>query len=243
MHKKKLIGITANVYDFEEGKYTGLKYTGVFNDYPEAVLLGGGLPIILPPLKAKEDMLKQLESIDLLIVSGGADLQPFLYGEAPSPLLEKVIPERDDYEMELVKVAHEQGIPIFGICRGLQVINVAFGGTLYQDISNFKEDAAIHRHEKFDQEALHPVEIVENTLLHEILKEKNIITNSYHHQGIKKLAPGMKINAYAPDGFIEGIEKSSGPFLLAVQWHPEMMAKKEPAMLRLFRYLNDTNFG
>lgn len=239
MVKKKKFGITANVLLFEHGEFEGLKYTGVFKDYPEAVFLGGGLPLILPPLEAKSDMLEQLGAIDLLIVSGGADVQPFLYGEAPSPLLEKVNPERDHYEMELVQLAHDQGIPIFGICRGLQIINVTFGGTLYQDISNFKENTQIHRHEKSNQEAKHPVEIVENTLLYDILQEKTVITNSYHHQGIKKLAPQMKVNAYAPDGFIEGIEKPEGTFLLAVQWHPEMMVKDNPSMLKLFRYLNE----
>lgn len=237
MAKKKKIGITANVFLSEGEDSAGLKFTGVFKDYTEAVVLGGGVPFILPPVEIKEDMLAQLSAIDLLIVSGGADVQPFLYGEAPSPLLEKMNPERDLYEMELVRLAYAQGIPIFGICRGLQVINVAFGGTLYQDISEFTENTGLHRHPKSDQEATHPVEIVENTLLYEILKEKTIVTNSYHHQGIKKLAPDLQVNAYAPDGFIEGIEKPGGSFLLALQWHPEMMVKHDALMLKLFRYL------
>lgn len=237
MTKKKIIGITANIHLFEEGEKAGLKYTGVYKEYPEAVLLGKGIPVLLPPLEAKSDIIAQLSAIDALIISGGADLQPFLYGETPSPLLEKISPERDHYEMELVHSAYEMGIPIFGICRGLQIINVAFGGSLYQDISIFKKDAEIHRHAKYNQETTHPIEVVENTLLRAILHEKTIVANSYHHQGINKLAPGIIVNAYAPDGFIEGIEKPGGSFLLAVQWHPEMMVKKSPVMLKLFRYL------
>lgn len=234
---KKIIGISANTFVFEEGDYKGSKYAGVFSNYPEAVLLGGGVPVILPPVKESEQILQQLNTIDLLIISGGADLQPHLYGETPSPLLEKINVERDLYEMELVRLAYAQRIPIFGICRGLQIINVAFGGTLYQDISEFNTDTELHRHKDPREEAYHSVEIVEDSLLHSIFQEKKMQVNSHHHQGIKKLAPGFKVNARSPDGFIEGIEKLDGGLLLAVQWHPEMMALTDFGMLRLFQYL------
>jgi putative glutamine amidotransferase len=242
MAKKKIFGITASIATFESGELAGEKLVGVNRDYTDAVHLGGALPVVLPPAKEEVDILNQLEMIDLLIVSGGADLQPSLYGEVPSPLLERVSPERDQYEMQLVRLAHAQGMPIFGICRGLQLINVAFGGKLYQDLSEFGASAVLHRHADQRQACMHPVEVVESTLLYEIFQQKELQTNSYHHQGIKLLAPEFRVNAYAADGLIEGVEKPGGAFLVAVQWHPEMMAAKDSMMLKLFRYLSKNVF-
>lgn len=237
MPKKKVFGITCNTKIIKEYKVAGEKFTGVFRDYIQALLLAGAIPVLLPPLEDHQDILSQIQHLDFIIVSGGQDVHPQNYGQEPSILLEKVCHERDQYELQLVKIAYENKIPIFGICRGLQIINVAFGGTLFQDVSEFGKETLLHRHPNTEEEILHHVDILIPSKLYDIFKMTPILANSYHHQGIKKLAKGFIANALASDGFIEGIEKTEGSFIMAVQWHPEMMVSKDQAMLKLFQYL------
>lgn len=233
--KYPVIGISATLLMIESGCFMGRERAAVGHDYVRAVQQVGGVPLILPIVNEQHLILQQVEMMDGLLLSGGYDVSPLYYGEEPKPGLEAICPERDAYEIELVRIAQHLKKPIFGICRGLQLLNVALGGTLYQDIGLSVRSAIQHSSKaKFD-EATHSVSIVKDSLLHQIMGETTLLTNSFHHQGIKDLAPNLRINAQAKDGVIEGIESTKDDFILAVQWHPETMLEKHPNMLNLFQ--------
>ena len=237
MVTKKIFGISANVS--LKNAY-GVQCTSVSCDYIQAIQLAGGVPIMLPPLTDEVDLKSQLDLLDVLVISGGEDVDPVHYGEEPSPLLGEVSAERDAFELQLVRLAYERNIPVFGICRGLQVMNVAFGGSLYQDVSEL-EDPISHLQQTSRHEVSHHIVIDETSLLYHIFQKKEIHINSFHHQGIKQLAPVLRANCFSTDGLIEGIEgidQGRAP-LIGVQWHPEMMAAAgNQDMLKLFLYFN-----
>lgn len=237
MKKNKIFGISANLFNGDE-PFAYASRAGVYNNYCQSVQLAGGIPIILPPLSDESAIAKQLELIDVLILSGGCDISPAVYGEEPSPLLGSLNSERDSYELMLVKMAHAQQIPIFGICRGLQLINVAFGGTLYQDLSQRQGSWTGHKQQVKADEPVHNIKIADSSMLYAIVGKNNLESNSFHHQGIKQLAPEFTANAWSEDGLIEGIEKHGPAPILGVQWHPEMMAHQVPSMLNIFAYFN-----
>jgi putative glutamine amidotransferase len=239
MDKKRIFGVSANTslknaYD--------VKCTGVSCDYIEAIRLAGGVPIMLPPLADVADISRQLDSIDVLVISGGEDIHPSNYGEEPSLLLGEVSPDRDLFELQLVRLAFDRGIPILGICRGLQVINVAFGGTIHQDISHLRTTID-HDQQQPRHEATHVVEVDENSLFYRIVNKKQLHINSFHHQAVKQLAEGIRANAHTECGLIEGIEMHGKAPVLGVQWHPEMMASTDPTMLNLFKYFSEIKLG
>jgi putative glutamine amidotransferase len=234
--KKKLFAISAALTnDFRAGPFQGDEALILNRYYMRAIETVGAIPIILPPIANSGDIGCQLEAVDLLLISGGSDLDPELYGEEPSPLLDEVWRERDLYEIALVRAAAARGIPIFGICRGLQLINVAFGGTLYQDLSMANASVA-HRQKSKCHLPSHTIAIESSSLLGEILTTSNLRINSYHHQAVKDIAPGFVVSARAKDGIVEGIERGGSAPILAVQWHPELMAVSDPVMLKLFKY-------
>lgn len=237
MTRNKIFGISANLFNGDE-PFAYAKRAGVYNEYCQSVQLAGGIPIILPPLSGQAAIELQLNLIDVLLLSGGSDISPSAYGEDPSPLLGKTNTERDSYELTLVKMAHAKKIPIFGICRGLQLINVAFGGTLYQDLSLRQGSWTGHKQQIRADEPVHNITIAESSLLCSIIGQKNLESNSFHHQGVKQLAPGFTANAWAEDGLIEGIEMCGTAPILGVQWHPEMLALQMPSMLKIFAYFN-----
>ncbi|HVZ47004.1 MAG TPA: type 1 glutamine amidotransferase [Ramlibacter sp.] len=192
------------------------------------VMSEGALPVMIPsPFgdTARGDVTVDdyARWLDGLVMHGGADLSPASYGEAPLKPEWSGDKLRDDYEIALVRAFHAAGKPVFGICRGLQLINVAHGGTLYQDISTQKHGALTHRDAAAYDLNFHPVEILEDTRLAQLLggagRHK---INSVHHQGIKKLAPGFTVEAVSPDdGVIEAIRHAGDAWIAAVQWHPE----------------------
>ena len=233
--KKPVIGIVGNIIFNQESMFLGNERAYVNNNYVEAVSNAGGVPIILPIIADKNTIKLQIENIDGLVISGGYDVNPLLYNEEPLQKLGFIYPERDEYDVEVIKVALELGKPILGICRGLQILNVFFGGTLYQDLSLIDECYINHSQTSRPDAIGHTVEIVKETMLFNILGE-SVITNSFHHQAIKELGSGLKVSAKAKDGIIEGIEAESG-FVIGVQWHPEMLAKKHTEMLKLFKAL------
>lgn len=186
------------------------------------VLEAGGLPLILPIPHTASDLIDgYLEAIDGLILTGGADIHPSLYGQTVLERCGEIDEERDRFEVELVRAARSRDLPLLGICRGLQVVNVALGGSLYQDLSYRHETDPAHQSPREQRgELAHRVAIVEGSRLAEILGVRELDVTSTHHQIIRDLAPDLTMNAIASDGVIEGIE---GPerFLLAVHWHPE----------------------
>ncbi len=234
--KKPVIGILANVLTIDKGPLTGSERVYVNRDYVQAILKVGGIPMLMPIVQEQEMIRRQIDSVDALLLSGGQDVVPHHYGEDPSPCLQETCPERDLYELEAVRYAFSLGYPILGICRGLQLLNVAFGGSLYQDIPHSFPGCLEHMQKEKKEEATHPVTMIKGSKLYPIFDSETVPTNSFHHQSIKKLAPGFRVNAHAADEIIEGIERQDVPFVMGVQWHPEMMVDKHPAMLKLFHH-------
>jgi putative glutamine amidotransferase len=194
-------------------------------DYRQAVLHAGGDVRVLEPGTAPE---LALEGVHGLLLTGGEDVDPALYGEEPHPTVE-INPERDRFEIALIKAAQSADLPIFAICRGIQVLNVALGGTLVQDIASQVPGSLNHfltippHH---SMELAHEVWVDKDTLLARVLRERlndsdSCEVNSRHHQAVKAVAPGLRASATAPDGIIEAIEDPARPFCLGVQWHPE----------------------
>lgn len=233
--KRPIIGITGSIMFDQGGAFPGYKRAYANNTYVEAVSNAGGIPIILPIISDKDAVKLQIESIDGLLITGGYDVDPLIYGEEPLQKLGFVHPERDEYDIQVIKEAMKLNKPVLGICRGLQVLNVAFGGTLYQDLSQIDGCYINHSQSSSSDATGHTVEVFDGTKLFSIFGEKAVV-NSFHHQAIKDLAPGLKVSARAKDGVIEGIEAKEG-FVIGVQWHPEMLAKKHTEMLKIFEEL------
>jgi putative glutamine amidotransferase len=231
-----LIGIPASLWLAGEGLHAGDERFFASRNYTTAILKAGGIPVILPWVGDPAAILRQLEATQGLLLVGGYDVDPLLYGEEPSPRLGPVFPDRDGYEIMAVKLACLLGKPVLGVCRGIQVINVAFGGTLWQDLSLRGKPQLQHVQDCQGYVPGHSVEIAPGTVLAEIFEPEMLRTNSYHHQAVRDPAPGFSVSAHAKDGVIEALEKREAG-ILAVQWHPEMMLDRFPAMLGLFSWL------
>jgi putative glutamine amidotransferase len=207
----------------------------ISNDYIESIIMSGGVPIILPILSDEDSIRQQIEILDGILLTGGIDINPLLYNEEPSPKLDFIYPDKDNFDILIVKIALELKKPILAICRGHQILNVALGGTLYQDLSYMDGCYIKHHQQSKDGAASHTINIIENSILNNVLGD-SIICNSFHHQAIKVLAPGLKVTAYSKDNVIEAIEKCAEEFVVGVQFHPEIMtAYGDNNMLKLFQ--------
>jgi putative glutamine amidotransferase len=206
-------------------------------DYVEGVAEAGGVPVVLPPavgLRAAEAL---LDGLDGLLLSGGSDLNPGYYDEGPIPELGVTLPEWDAFDMALLRLALRRRIPVFGICRGMQILNVALGGTLHQDLhSQLGADILKHRQERPRWQPTHEVELLDRSYLAKFTERQTLGVNSYHHQGIKALADALAVSARSSDGVIEAVESRnfSEHWLLGVQWHPEGMRDTSPEHRNLF---------
>jgi putative glutamine amidotransferase len=201
----------------------------------DAVTRAGGTPVLIPPQQDEAALQAHFAQLDGLILSGGGDVDPASYGATPIPAVGGVDEVRDRTEMTLARWALDERKPLFGICRGLQLLNVALGGTLYQDVSEYDE-ALPHRlypDLPFDLLA-HPVEVTPGSLLAQVLGAETVEVNSLHHQACATLAPAVAVAARAPDGMVEALEVPGHPFALAVQWHPEALPES-PETAQLFR--------
>lgn len=227
------IGITCRIAS------TGTNDThimGVKMPYLESIVEAGGIPVFIP-LLTDEKMLRSIyESIDGVLIPGGEDVDPKWYGEEPHPKLGAISPIRDEVEIKVIRWAHADNKPVLGVCRGLQVINVALGGSLFQDILSQAPGAKEHSEDVWDAGA-HEVEVKADSKLASVLGSKSLSVNSLHHQAVKKLAAPLRVNAEAPDGIVEGFEEPSRRFFLALQCHPEMLWQKstDKAWLKLFK--------
>jgi putative glutamine amidotransferase len=235
---RPVIGITSSqfVETASHGTFTRHSLTV---DYSDAVHAAGGLPIILPfNCELVADM---FELVDGIIVSGGSDLDPALFGDTDiHPQTYDIIPERDAAELALARIAIYQDKPLLGICRGIQVVNVALGGTLYQDIASQFSDSVAHRQQALAIPAAEPghtVTIAPGSLLAHVFGAGQVSVNSFHHQAVKDVAPGFVAIGWSEDGSIEAIERPASTFALGVQWHPELMFKRSPKQLAPFSAL------
>ncbi|EHJ56503.1 hypothetical protein HMPREF9318_01920 [Streptococcus urinalis FB127-CNA-2] len=207
-------------------------------DLKEAVIKAGGIPIILPfpdDEKLGQEMAEALvSSFDGLIIPGGPDVDPTWFGEDPIRELGRTAYQRDAFEIPLVKAAKKAKKPIFGICRGLQVINVAFGGDLYQDLAKQNPDSYM-KHSQLAPGGFptHYVTVDSKSVFYSVLGEKSYV-NSRHHQGVRKVADGFEATAVAADGVVEAIETSDG-LVSAVQWHPENMWRADEKQFEVFK--------
>ncbi|MEK4426292.1 gamma-glutamyl-gamma-aminobutyrate hydrolase family protein [Solibacillus sp. FSL K6-1523] len=215
---KPVIGLTMHPV---EGKKE------INNTYINAIQKAGGTPICLPIIN-EENVEQILNIVDGIVSIGGYDINPLIFGEEPHYKLGVVIDERDKSDMLIMKCAFERELPILGICRGEQVMNVAFGGTLYQDIDTQVENILKHTQVSLRHEVTHTV-VLEQSKLQQIVGASSILTNSFHHQAVARVADGFIINARAKDGVIEGIEHPTHPYCIGVQWHPEGLENDAPS--------------
>ena len=206
--------------------------------YAEAVMRAGGLPLILPYAEEQGCIDSYLDRISGLIVTGGAfDVSPALYGETPRAGLGALKEGRTAFEAALVRGALQRGLPLLGICGGMQLLNVVAGGTLIQDIPSEVPRAAQHEQTHERSRPQHPVEVKDGTLLAELLGKGQLMVNSTHHQAVGKPGKEVVVSALASDGIIEAIELRSHPFAIGVQWHPELLIHSIPLHLGLYRGL------
>lgn len=206
---KPLIGITT---DIKDGNFI------IEEKYAYAVVQAGGIPLLIPSITGNKQLIMQTAGrLDGLLLPGSRDMDPKFYNEDPHPKLRPMSLERTETEFAVLREASERKIPVLGICGGMQLINVFFGGSLYQDIYSFIPDAIPH-----EEGSVHDVTVEKETLLQKVTETENFPVKSYHHQSVKVIGSGLRISALAPDGIVESIESVGNPYILGIQWHPEL---------------------
>ena len=206
-------------------------------NYIEAVSRGGGAPILLPRMDDKEAVGAIVSAVHGVLLTGGGDVVSLNYGEEPHRAASYQDPVRDEMEMEVVSIALKLGVPILGICRGIQILNVALGGTLIQDIPSQVQGSHQHYTHGHAPVLSHSLLVEHDSVLASVLGTTELPVNTYHHQAVKDLGKGLRVCARARDGVIEAIESSEGKPILAVQYHPEEWAERDVRFQVLFDWL------
>jgi putative glutamine amidotransferase len=234
-----IIGVTSDFNAGEKDRPGGREPTYFLRArYVQAIEAAGGLPLILPITDRKKGITRLLDLVDGLLLTGsGPDLDPKLYNEAKRYRFKVMSRERTGFELALAKQAWERELPTLGICGGMQLLNVAAGGSLYQDLPAQLKTLIKHQQQAAATESSHWVNVEPGTRLREITRSPKIRVNSSHHQGVKSVPADLMINARATDGVIEGIEAPDHPFLVGVQWHPEFLYTTDPVSRKLFTTL------
>jgi putative glutamine amidotransferase len=217
---------------------------GVTISYIQSIIEAGGLPVFIPLTENKELVRQAYESIDALLLPGGEDVHPKYYGETPHPKLGATSEIRDEVEIQVIRWAFEDDLPVLGICRGIQVMNVALGGSLIQDIPEQSPSDLTHSapHSKAMWDAgAHQITLDGQSKLANVLGKQEITVNSLHHQAVKSLSPKLTKTAEADDGTVEAVEAKGRNFFIALQCHPEMMWQKssDRTWLKLFKAFVD----
>ena len=226
MSREPLVGVTTSI---TVGQSPERAY--VNSAYLEAVQQAGGVPVLLPPQLSKASLERLVRGLDAVLLTGGGDVDPASFGETPHPTLYDVAPSRDTLETAVLHVALERGRPVLAVCRGLQVLNVALGGSLYQDVGTDPGTQVLHSQTEPRDQPTHKVKVTAGSRLAETLGADELEVNSMHHQAIKRLGRGLTAVAWAPDQIVEGAELGDpARFVLGVQWHPEeLVGHSEPA--------------
>jgi len=227
--KKPIIGVTP-MYDYEKNM------TFIRQGYMESILEAGGLPILLPAESDTGAMMELMDMCDGFLLPGGPDVDARLYGENNLSFTDDISPVRDSIEVFVARKAVECNKPLLGICRGIQIINAAFGGTLYQDIKSQATGREVLKHFQNAPRwyPIHEVYIKQDSIIRRIYGKDTISVNSFHHQAVKGVANGFAATSESPDGIIESIEHRNHKFAVGVQWHAELMWQKDRLHLRLF---------
>jgi gamma-glutamyl-gamma-aminobutyrate hydrolase PuuD len=223
------------------------KLESIGHDYTSSVHTAGGIPLIVPGTTNETLLDIIFTRVDGVLVPGGVDINPYSYNEDPIPELDEIQPPLDDFQLKFINAAVNAGLPLFAICRGHQLLNVYFGGTLHQDIPTtyYNSSSSLrikHKQTSTDRSYVtHTVSILNGTHLKTLLGQSEMFVNSFHHQAVKDLAPGLKVSAVAPDGIIEATERIDNPKIFSVQWHPEgLVDVGDLTFLPLFQYLVDS---
>lgn len=242
MRAKPLIGLSVSFHDF--GDYQGV-------GFPRPVAEAGGIPFTLPRLpEALDDV---LDACDGIVIGGGRDIDPRRYGQEPTEHLAATDPHRDAFELELVPRVLERGLPLLGMCRGIQILNVALGGTLVQDLglepawAEHPSDRGWHRWKEVESTSLegaphvpphprHPIAIERGSRLHDALGVETIEVDSFHHQALAEVAPDLRVVARAPDGVVEAVELPGAAYVLAVQWELQEEWRVDRRFLTVFEH-------
>lgn len=227
--RKPMIGITSALNE-EESYYL------INREFFEVLMAAGATPVLVPMTDDEEVLQECVNRLDGFLFSGGGDVDPMTFGEYLLPACGSVCPMRDRHELTLARLLMQRrDKPVLGICRGVQVLNIALGGDVYQDLpSQYEGKIIAHRQTQLSTYASHPVEVKKDSLLYRICKHDSLMVNSLHHQAVRR--PGRwKVCAQAPDGVIEGAEMQEHPFFMGVQWHPERLWRKDPLALELFK--------
>lgn len=236
--RRPVIGLATQTLEAVPGKLPPCWIMG--QRYVRVLAAAGAVPLLLPLLHDDEDTLRALyRQLDAVFLTGGVDVCPENYGEPRHEKCDRADPARDAVEIQLIRWAIADAKPVLGVCRGIQVLNVACGGSLYQHLADQLPEGIKHDYfptpERPARDYLaHEVEVDADTRLGRLLRAARLPVNSMHHQGIKQLAPSLRASARAPDGLIEGVEGTGGGYVVAVQWHPEELADAHDAQRRLF---------
>lgn len=236
--RKPIIGCTT--YRKTAAQTPPIPIMALMPSYIEAIQAAGGIPLLIPLGLSEDDLCEVFERVDGLLLPGGGDVAARYYNSQHPDLISEVDEVRDEVEIFLARLAVQRQKPLLAICRGHQVLNVALGGTLYEDIPSQFPDAL--RHDNFNlfprDHLAHPVAVTAGSRLAAQLNgAAEVQVNSLHHQGVRDVAPELSAVALAPDGVIEGIEVPGHPYAIGVQWHPENLINNDPLMLELFRGL------
>ena len=235
MKAKPFIGLNMSVMKNEDDQW----YRFVLGSrYTDAVRKAGGVPLLLPATNDKDIIMSYLDRVDGVLLVGGPDLHPKIYGDEEKLATVVTPPKlRQEFDLALARAAMSKNIPLMGVCMGCQVINVAAGGTLYQDILEQVEGASVRHYRKIDPYyPLHTVKISPDSLLYQIIGKQELEVNSAHHQSVLEPGKGLRATAFSEDGVVECIEAEDERFVLGIQWHPEAIQDR-PDQLSLFRAL------
>lgn len=231
---KPIIGLTC-----QNELLVGRSINRLNTTYIKAIIASGGVPIIIPIQEDDTNIERYIDIIDGIIFTGGEDVSPLYFGEEPIKEVNEICHDRDATEMTLFNKAYEKSLPIYGICRGHQLINIALGGTIFQDIYMQLPNVGGHTCANNLQEGHHTITISTDSIMFEIFNKERLIVNSLHHQAINRIGNDLRVTSTAFDGLVESIESTNDKFILGTQFHPEVMAMKYDEFLKPFKYFVD----